>query len=241
MEESNAIQTCKSCGQSGPGQYCSNCGQVYQPKRITVPGLMHDVFHFFTHLDKGFGYTLKQLITAPGQMQREYIEGKRNRHQKPFSMFFICITLAALIRYWVYTVLLKYYNTGDASEISFINEYMVILQIILLPIHILITYLFFYKSKYNYAEIGVFILYTVSIFGLIVTFVSPLKFIWWGMDSAYVELPIIVIYNTLTFIHFFNTIPRWIVILKSLFTLLIGFVIVNYLEEWVIHILGGKN
>jgi hypothetical protein len=45
-----------------------------------LPGEMHhpvepgEVFHFFTHLDRGFPYTLKKLIVSPGTVQRDYIK-----------------------------------------------------------------------------------------------------------------------------------------------------------------------
>src|SRR5215210_6216587 len=116
MTETKAIHKCKSCGYSGYGNYCSHCGQPYETRRITLRGLLHDVFHFFTHLDKGFAYTLKQLIIAPGKMQRDYIEGDRARHQKPFSMFFICATITALLRYWINLALMRYFKSGNVSE-----------------------------------------------------------------------------------------------------------------------------
>ncbi len=238
MPGSKNIQICKSCGFAGKEKYCCYCGQIYQIKRITLQGLLHDVFHLVTHLDKGFGYTIKQLVLAPGSMQRTYIDGERSKHQKPFSMFFICLTIAALSRYWVYSALLKYYDSGNPSEAIFFHEYMVIMQVILLPLNVFITYLFFYNSKYNYAEIGVFLLYTISFFFLVASCVSLLKFIWPDLDTAYVELPIIVVYNAITFINFFNTMPRWKVILKSIVTMIIGFLIVNYLEDWVIKLVG---
>jgi len=238
MPGSKNIQICKSCGFAGKEKYCCYCGQIYQIKRITLQGLLHDVFHLFTHLDKGFGYTIKQLVLAPGSMQRTYIDGERSKHQKPFSMFFICLTIAALSRYWVYSALLKYYDSGNPSEAVFFHEYMVIMQIVLLPLNVFITYLFFYRSKYNFAELGVFLLYTMSFFFLVASCISLLKFIWLDLDTAYVELPIIVIYNAITFINFFNTMPRWKVILKSILTMLIVFLIINYLEEWIIHLVG---
>ena len=149
MTGSNEIQVCKSCGFSGEENYCSRCGQPFKTKRISLPGLFHDIFHLFTHLDRGFGYTLKKLIIAPGHMQRSYIEGERNKHQKPFSMFFICATVAALSRYWIFSALLKYYDAGNISEADFFHEYMVVVHIIMLPLYAFIAYLFFYKSKYN--------------------------------------------------------------------------------------------
>src|SRR5437868_13438385 len=162
------MQQCRNCGEYGPGNYCSKCGHAYTIKRITLTALLHDVFHFFTHFDKGFGYTLKQLFKAPGTMQRQYMAGERAKHQKPFSMFFICATVLALARYWIFTALLKYYHSGNAAEANFFHEYLVLYQILLLPLTVLITFLIFYSSGYNYAETGVMTLYTTSAFFIIV-------------------------------------------------------------------------
>jgi len=238
MTNTDRIQVCKSCGFSGVENYCSRCGQPYTIKRISISGLLHDAFHFFTHLEKGFGYTLKQLIIFPGHMQREYIEGKRNRHQKPFSMFFICATIAAISRYWIYEALLKYYNTGNVSEATFFHEYMIFLHVALMPVYITITYLFFLKSKFNYAEIGVLLLYTLSFFFLIATCISLLKFIWPHLDTAYIELPIFTFYNTITFINFFDSFRRWVVVLKSVIILISLFLLIQILEDFVIKIIS---
>jgi uncharacterized protein DUF3667 len=235
MSDSNDIQVCKSCGFSGIENYCSRCGQPFKTKRISISGLLHDVFHFFTHLDRGFGYTLKKLIIAPGYMQRDYVEGERIRHQKPFSMFFICATVAALSRYWIFRALLKYYNAGNISEATFFHEYMVILHIAMLPLYAFITYLFFYRSKYNYAEIGVLILYTMSIFFLAATLIALLKFLWPDLDTAYIELPILIIYNVITFTNFFNKLPSWSVVLRSIVIIIILFFIVQVVEDFMVQ------
>lgn len=238
MENAEIIKTCKSCGALVNENYCSRCGQPYVVKRLSMPGMLHDIFHFFTHLDKGFGYTLKRLITRPGQMQREYVEGHRSNHQKPFSMFFICATIAALSRYWIYQSLLKYYDTGNVSEVNFFHEYMVLFHISFLPLHALIIYLLFYKSGYNYAEIGVLVLYSIAFFFLIATFISVFKFLWPELDTAYVELPVLIIYNTITFINFFHGQPRWSVIFKSIITILVIFFSIQIMEDFVIDIIS---
>ena len=238
MVNSEVIQVCKSCGFSVIENYCSRCGQPYKTKRISMRGLLHDIFHFFTHLDKGFGYTLKMLIIAPGHMQRAYVEGERSNHQKPFSMFFICATVAALSRYWIYQTLLKYYHTGNISEVNFFHEYMVILHISLLPLHALIIYLLFYKSGYNYAEIGVLVLYSVSFFFLIATFTALFKFFWPQLDTAYIELPVLLIYNTITFLNFFHRQPRWSVAVKSIIIFSGIFLLMQVIEDFVIQLIS---
>lgn len=238
IENSGAIQVCKSCGFSGIENYCNHCGLPYKTKRITTAGLLHDVFHFFTHLDKGFGYTVKMLITAPGNMERAYVEGDRSRYQKPFSMFFICATITALSRYWIFEALLKYYHTGNISEANFFHEYMVIFQAALLPLHALLIYLLFNKSGYNYAEAGILVLYSVSFFFLIVTCIALSKFFWPQIDTAYIELPVLLIYNAVTFINFFHNQPRWLVILKSIIIFLIIFFSIQVMEDFVVKLIS---
>jgi hypothetical protein len=238
MAESGKMQLCRSCGFSGVDKFCSHCGQPYQIKRITLSGLVHDVFHFFTHLDKGFGYTLKQLFVAPGKMQQAYLAGDRVRYQKPFSLFFICATIAGLGRYWIFMAVLRYHNEGSSiKEANFFHEYLVLFQIALMPINVLLTYLLFYKAKYNYAETGVFLLYTVSAFFLMVTVVSLLKFIWPLMDTAYIELPLLAIYNAITFLNFYKGRHAWLVIAKSIILIAFLFFITQLLEDFGIEFL----
>ena len=228
------VNVCRSCGFSGTGNYCSRCGQPYTVKRISLSGLLHDIFHLFTHLDKGFGYTLKKLMVEPGHMQRSYVEGDRVKHQKPFSMFFICATIAALSRYWIYHVLIGYYDIGEVSEMNFANEFMVIFHIVLLPLYALITYLFFYSSGYNYGEIGVLTLYSISILFLISTIIYLMKFIWPELDTAYIEFPFMLIYNTITYVNFFHQQTRWKVVLKSLVIISCTFLLIQLIEDLVI-------
>ncbi|MDQ3277071.1 MAG: hypothetical protein M3Q06_02015 [Bacteroidota bacterium] len=168
-------------------------------------------------------------------MQRSYIEGERSLHQKPFSMFFICATFAALSRYMVYNALLQYYHTGNVSEANFFHQYMVVLHILLLPLYTGITYLFFYKAKYNLAEIGILLLYTVSFFFLLASAIALLKFIWPHLDTAYIELPILAVYNIITFVNFFHDLPRWRVVLKGLLVLLLLFVCTQIAEDYVVR------
>lgn len=231
----NETQTCPSCGFSGTGKYCSQCGQPYVVRRISLRTLLHDIFHLFTHLDKGFGYTLKQLVVAPGTMQRTYVEGDRSKHQKPFSMFFICATLAAVMRYWIIKTLNVYYDAGNIDEADFFNDYLVLLQVVLLPLYTLVTYLLFYKSRFNYAEIGVLMLYTSSFFFVASIFISLLKFIWHDMDTAYVEFPVLLVYNAITFVHFFREEKVWWVVVKSILMLTSIFLFIQVVEDFLLE------
>jgi hypothetical protein len=233
MEETSTIKKCRSCGSEGTGNYCNKCGQPLTIKRITLRGMVHEIFRFFTHFDKGFGYTLKQLIVAPGHMQRTYIEGMRGIHQKPFSMFFICATISALARYWLLTAFFNYYHVdhlNDTAEAIYFREYMVFFNIGLIPLYTLITYFFFYKFGYNYAEQAVVLLYTLSVFFLAGPFLFLLKFIWPYWDTAYIEFPLYLIYFIITQVNIYNRVSRWKVMFISLLAMSVSFII-NQLAE----------
>ncbi len=238
MTNISTEQPCKQCGAYGPGKYCNVCGQPFAIKRLTISNIVHEVFHFFTHLDRGFPYTLKRLIIAPGQMQKEYVEGNRGRHQKPFSMFFLCATFAALVYYWINLTLMKYYNAGNPDEASFFHQYMVILQIVMLPVYTLLTYLFFYNSKYYYAEILILILYSLSLVMLFTASVHLLKFIWPHLQTRYVELPPIIIYTIITNKNFFNDVSKSTVIIKTIFVTILCFLLAGVIQDWLIDFLS---
>lgn len=174
-------------------------------------------------------------------MQRKYIEGDRAAHQKPFSMFFICATIAGLSRYWINLLLINYFDAGDISEARFFNEYMVLFQITLMPFNCLITWIFFYRSRYNFAEIGVLTLYNMAAIFLIVTVIGLFRPLWPRLDTAYIELPILTVYIAITMINFFNDQPKWVVAVKSVIILLLFFVIISILEDTVIEILKSQS
>jgi hypothetical protein len=226
--------TCKSCGRPGHDKYCGHCGQPMHVKKITFSYLVHEVVHFFTHLDKGIGYTLKRLIATPGAMQRQFLAGDRIRYQKPFSMFFICATVVALVLYWINLTIVKYYHAGDSGEVLFFNKYMVLLLLAMVPVSTLITYVLFFRSGYGFAEIGVMQLYTISVFLLIVMFIQLLKFIWPHMETRFIELPLIVLYNLFTFIHFFRHQNKWIVGIKSVLAAALFFLAIAYLQDTIV-------
>lgn len=238
MQNALALPVCKTCGASVDKNYCAQCGQAAAVKRITLKGLLHDVFHLITHVDKGILFTLKRLITSPGTMQRDYIDGDRSRHQKPFSMFFICATVAGLARYWINIALLNYFQGGDMVEGAFFHKYLVILHIMLLPLYALITYLVFYNKKFNYAEIGVLLLYTTSFFFLLTTLLWLTRFIWPNFDTAYIELPFVAVYNAITFRNFYREEKTWVVIAKSVVTVTLIFLAAGFFEDLAMKLIS---
>lgn len=236
MEKIDSHKVCPSCGYTGHDKYCSRCGHLLDVKRLTMKGLIQDVIHLFTKFEKGFGYTLKQLIIAPGHLQRSYIQGNRKKNQSPFSMFFICATIAAVARYWILIYIETHLHSINTTEANFFKEYMVLLYILLVPLYALILYFLFYKSGYNYTEMIVLLLYTLSIIFLASPVLFLLMIIWPYLDVMYVEFVIYVIYFVITLLNFFKNYPRWKVYLLSILVFALAFIINQVMEDLVMKL-----
>lgn len=89
--------SCKNCNHKFKGNYCNNCGQTANTHEINFTSILHEIQHGIFHIDKGILYTSKELFRRPGHTIRDYINGKRVNHFKPFAYIFILSTIYALL------------------------------------------------------------------------------------------------------------------------------------------------
>ena len=153
---------CKNCENLITGNFCEHCGQKAAIHRITLPHVSHDFIHALTHADKGILLLVKKLVTKPGIVAREYLEGKRKTYFNPLS--FLVITSA--IHAWI-SHKTGYFDAAgaqprrgngrmpevwvEAFRIS--NENGKILTLILIvPLLAFLSWIFFKRSKYLFAE-----------------------------------------------------------------------------------------
>ena len=80
---------CNTCDVALSSKYCPNCGQQAKPHRIDGHYIIHEIEHVL-HLERGILYTIKVLITHPGQSIRNYLLENRSRLVKP--IIFIIVT-----------------------------------------------------------------------------------------------------------------------------------------------------
>lgn len=85
--------TCRNCGTTYIGNFCSRCGQSRKTPRYRFSNAVKNILGGFTNIDNGFGRTLIDLLYRPGYMIRDFIDGKRIQYFRPFQTLFI---LAAL-------------------------------------------------------------------------------------------------------------------------------------------------
>lgn len=142
---------CKNCGYHFNDHFCSKCGQSAHTERIDFKYFIHDIPHSVFHIDKGFFFTLKAMVTRPGLAIKEYLEGKRINHFRPFGFVILLSTICTILLPLfdkIAVLILKHRqpNLNFASPHHFWEKYISLLILILVPILSLVTYLT-YRDK----------------------------------------------------------------------------------------------
>jgi hypothetical protein len=166
---------CPNCAAAlKPSQhFCGQCGQKAPTHRITVGHFLHEFFHAFTHTDKGIFHLLKSLTLRPGATAKEYIRGKRKSYFSPFTFFLIIMAVYVLAD--AFFLKTPPAREPDAQVLAHIpteagrQKYVVMMErgnkvsefmahkanlvaMVAVPLVAFITWLFFFRRGYNYAE-----------------------------------------------------------------------------------------
>ena len=90
---------CLNCGHPFYGQekFCPDCGQANKANSITFKSFIQEVFNGFISWDSKFWTTFIPLLTKPGKVSRDYIDGKRQRYANPFRFYLTISVLFFLI------------------------------------------------------------------------------------------------------------------------------------------------
>lgn len=93
------MTTCKNCSHAVPDNFCSNCGQPAKLKRIDWHYIVHEIQHVL-HVEKGFFFTVKELLIRPGKSAREFISENRNRLVKPIIFIIVTSLIYSIINHF---------------------------------------------------------------------------------------------------------------------------------------------
>src|SRR3954470_16686728 len=104
---SPASPPCPNCGSAMVAEFCARCGELQPAHRdLSIRAVAHDAVQEFVGVDGKIPRTLWALLTKPGLLTREFIDGRRGRYSKPLSLFLVLNVLFFLIQ--PHTGLLRY-------------------------------------------------------------------------------------------------------------------------------------
>lgn len=148
------MNTCLNCANQFDGKFCNECGQKASTHRFTIHEWLHEIPHSILHVDGGFFQTFKHLCLRPGDMIREYLDGRRKSYFSPF--------LYVLLWCGIYVVLYSLFPkpAAETAEIKDVMTAFAYLQAkyfkpfivaMILPMSVA-SLLVFWRSGYYFAE-----------------------------------------------------------------------------------------
>ena len=193
-----------------------------KPPRITLTYLWREFLGAF-NWDKGFMYTVKALALRPGAAIRNYLREDRSRYFNPVRFLVLTVAVSTLLL----TELAVFEQSGIFTEevssenaikfretfYTFFTQYLNIFQLVTVPVFALLSWLFFRRQGYNYAEHLTMNAYVFGESTLLYILFIPVVYY-----SANIYLAITVasiVYYQWAYVSFFGG-KRWSVFFKSM-------------------------
>ena len=158
---------CKNCNSEINSKFCPECGHPALLHRIDGHYILHEIQHVL-HFERGILFTIRELITNPGENVRFYLSENRSRLVKPI-IFIILTSLIYSITNHLFHFEDGYVNYLD-SKPSTTSEIFKWIQghygwsNIIMGIFIAFwTKLFFKKYDFNFFEILILLCFVMGI------------------------------------------------------------------------------
>ena len=91
---------CLNCGARLRGQYCGSCGQRSLNRLISIWQLLREAFGDLFELDSRLWRTLFPLLVRPGQLTRDYLEGRRAQYMPPFRSYLVLSVIFFVVAFF---------------------------------------------------------------------------------------------------------------------------------------------
>jgi hypothetical protein len=180
-------QNCQNCSTLILNNFCDNCGQK-KFKKIDRKYIWDEIQYTFLHTNKGFLYSIKNIIKNPGKTARAFIDGNRVNHYKPILLVFVLSGISTFISVKIIgfeKIMSAFYvketlNSGYMNDVmTSLKSYNSILMLLFVPVFALTTKLAFRKWGNNYYEHLVMNAYIVCVYILFnIIIISPLLYLF---------------------------------------------------------------
>ena len=212
VAKSNEDKHCLNCGEKLSGNFCTECGQPASTGRINFKETLGNFFSVAFALNEPLLITIRLLITNPGKLFREYIDGKRKVYYRPVA-FFILTTAS----YLILRTLINFNSLGGSviadmeevdkvlnhsGEVFTMMENNINYVMFFLVFSIAFSLKLFFRKKYNlveYTSVGLFITGIYTIIRTVTMFIS--KYTSAEVDSFEIGILLVLVFYS-TFLSF---------------------------------------
>jgi hypothetical protein len=186
---------CRNCDADVPLRqvYCGNCGQKYATERLTLHEIGHDLLHAFMHVDRSAFSLVRMLLSRPGTVALNYVQGKRKRYFGPFG--FLVVVVAAASAVIVLTGFRAVSSDSPNAVADFLQSHINLLMFAEVPLLAAYSRLLDVRGRFNLAEHLVLAAYTSSMRVFFATLiVIPFWYVFRPSNPAAVALASLVIW-----------------------------------------------
>ncbi|WP_410222314.1 DUF3667 domain-containing protein [Pedobacter sp.] len=224
---------CQNCNTAATGNFCGNCGQNLELKRIDRNYAKNEILSLLGY-EKGFVFTVKELCLRPAQTISYYLYKNRVRLTKPVTFLILSSVIYTLIAHYfqvdlkVEELYKQYY--GDSSIVSVFSwvqnnfGYSNLLVLVFIAFWIRI---FFKKYPYNFYEIIVMLCFVIGQ-GMLILSIDPI------ISRYFNDLTISTLIYSFSFVYMSFAIGSFFErkfsnYLKAFFAYILGMVSLNVL------------
>jgi hypothetical protein len=169
-----AERRCLNCDStiSAAARFCPNCSQRTDTARLSFADMTRDLMHAFVNVERGPLVFAWALLTRPGGIAREYVEGRRRRYYGPFATLAVLVGLAALaLNLSGFQVLSQEVSSASAAVLQ---QHFNVVLLAQLPLLGIACALLFRDARLTLPEHMVLVAYTLGIRAVALTFVVPI-------------------------------------------------------------------
>ena len=158
---------CTNCDHEINLNYCPNCGQAAKLKRIDGHYIIHEIEHVL-HFEKGILYTIRELLTKPGENVKYFISENRSRLVKPIIFIIVTSLIYSVINHF-YHIEKGYVHYDESSKsttgliFKWVQDHYGYSNIIMGIFIAVWTKLLFRKYGYNFFEILILLCFVMGI------------------------------------------------------------------------------
>jgi len=93
-----AERRCLNCESALPAtaRFCPRCSQRTDTARLSFADMARELMHSFVNVERGPLMFAWALLSRPGRIARDYVEGRRRRYYGPFATLAVLVGFAAL-------------------------------------------------------------------------------------------------------------------------------------------------
>jgi hypothetical protein len=158
---------CKNCNTEVTQNYCPNCGQEVQLKRIDSHYVASEIGEIL-NFDRGILFTVKELLIRPGENVRGFLSSNRSRLVKPVIFIIITSLIYSVINHFFgiedgYVNYEEVAPTATGYIFTWVQEHYGYANIIMGVFIALWTKLFFRKYDYNFFEILILLCFVMGV------------------------------------------------------------------------------